>query len=152
MGAAAEGVVDHHYVARVHARMLDRCGDREGHRAQMNRHVVALGNHAPGTVEDGARIISTFLDIGREGRPAQRHAHLFRCRVEEVTEHLQLDGVVLRSCCQSAVSSWDDLHDQVAMAVDMAANVRGNHGCGAVFDDQRRADERAAGGAVGPGR
>ena len=55
----------------------------------MDRHVFALSDRAPGSIEQRARVIASLLDVGRERRTAQGHSHLLRYRIEQVAEDLE---------------------------------------------------------------
>jgi DNA-binding transcriptional MerR regulator len=66
---------------------------RHGHRAEMHGHVIAHGKHVAGCVKERAGVVATLFDVGREGRAAQRCAHLFRHRVKEMLEDFELDRV-----------------------------------------------------------
>ena len=94
MGATAERVVDHRHIAgRQGAEGFQRRADAHGHGAEVDRHVVAQRHgHAVG-VEERTGVIPALLDVRRIGRPAQRGTHLLRKRGEEVSEHLQGDGI-----------------------------------------------------------
>ena len=59
----------------------------------MHRHVIAHGQNFSGGIEYGAGIVATLLDVRRERGAAQRRAHFFRDRVEDVFENLEFDGI-----------------------------------------------------------
>ena len=59
----------------------------------MHGHVIAHGQRVAGCVEERAGVVATLLDVGREGRAAQRGAHFFRDGMEEMLEDFELDGV-----------------------------------------------------------
>ena len=59
----------------------------------MHRHVVALGDHIPIGIKDGARIIPAFLDIGRIRGAFERGPHFFRDGMKKAFEDLQLDWI-----------------------------------------------------------
>ncbi|MBS1253340.1 MAG: hypothetical protein MAG451_02389 [Anaerolineales bacterium] len=68
--------------------------DRDGHRAQMHRNVGRLSDHATFCVEEGAREISPFLDVGRVAGAPQHHAHFFGDGGEQVFEDFESDWVI----------------------------------------------------------
>ena len=86
-------IVEHHDVAGLEGTVLDCRLYRERHGAEMHRHVIALGNRAATAIVNGAGIVETLLDVRGEPGAAQRHAHLFGNRDEEVLEHFELDGI-----------------------------------------------------------
>ena len=62
--AAAEGIVETRDVARSQsAELLEGCPYAHGHRAEVDRHVVAQGNRGAVGREESARIVPPFLDI-----------------------------------------------------------------------------------------
>src|SRR5262249_37668894 len=72
---------------------LDRGRHRHRHRSEMNRHVVAHGDHFAAAVEYRTGIIATLLDVGRERGSAQRRPHFLGYGVIEILEDLEFDGV-----------------------------------------------------------
>ena len=78
VGAAGERVVDHGLVARAHpvTEVLDDRGHRRGHRAQVHRDVLGLGQQPAPGVEHRGGAVGPFLDVGTERRALQHRAHL----------------------------------------------------------------------------
>ncbi len=92
--AAPEGVVHHDHVAgRNPAEGVDRGTHGRRHGAEVHRHVVPEGDRAHFGVEQRARVVPAFLDVGAERRPPEGRAHLLREGGEEIAEDLQLDRV-----------------------------------------------------------
>ena len=77
MRAAGVGVVEDEDVVGAWV-AGDHRGDRRGHRAQVHRNVLGLGDHPAGRIEDRGRAVAALLDVRREGGPDQRRAHLLR--------------------------------------------------------------------------
>ena len=97
MRAAMERVVEHHDVAGFHREGVD-CGPHgQGHCAEVHGHVIALRDRLAAFVVDRARIIEALLDVRREARPAQRHAHFLRDRKKQVLEDLEFDRMDLHA-------------------------------------------------------
>ncbi len=63
----------------------------------MHRHVIALSYQHPVAIEYGAGIISPLFDIGREGRTAEAHAHLFGYGGIERFEYFEFYGIGFHS-------------------------------------------------------
>jgi hypothetical protein len=55
-------------------------GDGVGHRAEMHRDVLRLGDHPPAFVEERGRAVATLLDVRRECGTDEHGAHLLRDR------------------------------------------------------------------------
>jgi hypothetical protein len=91
--APSVGIIEDDHVPWPEVAALDGGLDGERHRAQMHGHVIALGNHLPGRVEQSARIVAPFLDIGRKRGAFQRGAHFFRNRMKQAFEDFELDGI-----------------------------------------------------------
>jgi len=85
MGPSLEGIVGDGDVAAPESLQSQDPGDRKRHAAQMDRHVVARDEAAPGRIEDGRRIVAPLADVHRVGRPAKDHAHLFAGGLEQVS-------------------------------------------------------------------
>ena len=115
VSAAAEGVVEHDYVAGVELAMIDRRGYRHGHGAEVHGHVIAHGDDLARGIEDGAGVIAAFFDIGREGSAAQRGPHFFGDRVVEVLEDFEFDGI--GHVGQEFTSSGDECGGALRLAV-----------------------------------
>ncbi len=64
MGSAAERIVQHRDIAGAELESIENGANRHGHGAQMHRHVVAHGQNFAVRIEDGARIVAAFLDVG----------------------------------------------------------------------------------------
>ena len=93
VGAAAVGIVEDDEVALFEGHGFERRPDGQGHGAQVDRDVRALGQGAAVAGEGGAGEILAFLDVGGEGRPAQDGGHLLGDGDEDVLEELELDRV-----------------------------------------------------------
>ena len=93
MRSAPERIVQHHDIARLHDEGVDGRPNRQRHGAEVNGHVIALGDRLAPCVIHRARIIEPLLDVRREARPAQRHAHLLGDREIEVLEDFEVDGM-----------------------------------------------------------
>ncbi len=65
--------------------------DRFGHRAEMDRDVLRLRDHAAQLVEERSRAVASLLDVRREGRADQRGAHLLGDRAQRCADDLELD-------------------------------------------------------------
>ena len=89
------GIVQDHHVAWADLAIFDRRFDRQWHRTQMHRHVVALCNHVAAVIENRARIVPAFLDVRRKGCPFQRRTHFFGNRVKQAFEDFELYWVDL---------------------------------------------------------
>src|SRR5688572_14087205 len=83
-------IVEDHHVARLDVAAGDGSLNRQRHRAKMHGHVVALGDHLAGRVEQGARIVAAFLDVWREGGALERRTHFLRDGMEETLEDFEL--------------------------------------------------------------
>jgi hypothetical protein len=59
----------------------------------MHGHMIAHGNNFARAVKDSARIVATFLDVGRECRAAQSGAHFFCNGVEKTFEDFQFNRI-----------------------------------------------------------
>ena len=68
-----------------------------GHRAEMDRDVLRLRDHATVLVEQCGRAVAALLDVRRERRPDERGAHLLRDRTERCADDLQLDRITATS-------------------------------------------------------
>lgn len=95
MGSALERVVQNGDIAGLQFERLACVIDRQRHRAQVHRHVVAHGNGVSARVIDGTGVVAALLDVRRERRLAEDGAHFLGNRSEQMTEQLQFDGVVL---------------------------------------------------------
>jgi hypothetical protein len=91
-----EGVVDDHVLAgdphpaaarRVEC--LDRGADRGGHRAQVHRQVLGLGQHLAGGGEERGGEVGPLLDVGAEPRPLEDRAHLLGDAAQPRQQDLQ---------------------------------------------------------------
>src|SRR5690606_7219817 len=63
------------------------------HRAEVDRHVIALCDRPARGVEERARVVASLRDIRRVRRPPERSAHLLRQRGEEMSVDLEPDRV-----------------------------------------------------------
>src|SRR5690348_718538 len=59
----------------------------------MHRHVVAHGDDLALAIKNGAGIVATFLDVGRERRTPERRAHLLSDGMVEVLEDFQFHRI-----------------------------------------------------------
>ncbi len=59
----------------------------------MHRHVIAHRKNFSTSVEHGAGVVATFLDVGRESRTAQRRSHFLGDRVKQVLKDFQASGI-----------------------------------------------------------
>jgi len=91
--AAAEGIVEHDYVARLESAIFHSGSNRHRHRAEVHRHVIAHGDDLAFGIEDGAGVVTPLFDIGRERCAAQGGSHFFGDGVVEVLEDLEFDGI-----------------------------------------------------------
>ncbi len=66
------------------------CRDRIGHRAEVDRDVLGLRDHAAAPVEDGGRAVAPLLDVRGERRADQNRAHLVRNRAQRRADQLEL--------------------------------------------------------------
>ena len=118
MRPADEGIVDDNDIARIQrADRSDGWADGLQHGAQMNRHMLGLGDQLGFGVEYGARGIHALLDVGREGRELQHPAHLLRRGLERVAQHLERDRVDGRCW----IAHRPALHQQRAIGMDAGA-------------------------------
>ena len=90
-----EGVVDDGDVAFARA---GRAASRTAatlarHRAEVDGDVGGLGEQVAVGVEEGAGEVAALLDVGGEGDPLERDAHLLGGGFEEVAEEFEFDGV-----------------------------------------------------------
>ena len=78
MGAALIGVI--HGVLDpgldLVAKPTNHSLNRRGHRPEVDRDVLGLGEHFAGGVERRGRAIGPLFDVGRRSRPPQHEAHL----------------------------------------------------------------------------
>ena len=93
MGPAPVGVVEDDQVALLKGHGPERRLDGEGHGAQVDGDVRALGQRLAGAVEAGAGKVLPLLDVGGEGGAAEDGGHFFGDGDEDVLKKLQLDGV-----------------------------------------------------------
>ncbi len=91
--APGVGVVQQGDVSGAELECAQRGLDRHGHRAEMDGHVVAHGKDISRGVENGAGIVAALLDVGRKRGTAERGAHFFRDRVEEIFENFEAYGI-----------------------------------------------------------
>src|SRR5579872_275514 len=89
MGAPMIGVVEHRQIARMEADAPEGGLDGQRHRAQMDRDVRRLGDHAPTPVEDGAGVVAALLDVDGIGGASQDDSHLLGDSGEEVLEDFE---------------------------------------------------------------
>ena len=71
--------------------LLANRGDGLRHRAEVNRDVLGLRDHAPFLVEERGRAVAALLDVGGERGADEHCAHLLGDRAEAAADHLQLD-------------------------------------------------------------
>jgi hypothetical protein len=88
--AAGEGVVEDEDVVRARIVLADG-GHGVGHRAEVHRDVLRLGDHAPTLVEERGRAVAALLDVGREGGANQHRPHLVGHRPQGRADQLQLN-------------------------------------------------------------
>ena len=67
------------------------CGDRVGHRAEVDGDVLRLRDHPAALVEERSRAVPALLDVGGERGANQHGAHLLRDRAEGLAENLELN-------------------------------------------------------------
>ena len=93
--AAVIGVVEQKHVARMDVG-AEELGDRaggEGEGADMDRHVLGLGDEAPIEVADRGREIAARIEDLRIGRAQHCFAHLGDDRQQAMLDHRNGDGV-----------------------------------------------------------
>ena len=69
--------------------VLEHGGDRLGHRAEVNRDVLGLRDHAAVGVEQGARAVAALLDVRRAAAADEHDAHLLGDADERADEDRQ---------------------------------------------------------------
>ena len=110
MCSAAIGIVEQSDVAGSQSQICEYSGDRHGHGAEVDGHVVAhgdevasppplrrrpvCGDHGVGR-ENGGGVIAALLDVGREGGTTQCGSHLNSNGVEGVADDGNFGGVGL---------------------------------------------------------
>ena len=98
VGAAAEGIVEHDYVAGFESALssffrFDRGGYGHRHGTEVHRHVISHGDDLAFGIEDGAGVVAALFDIRRERSAAQCSSHFFGDGVVEVFEDFEFDGI-----------------------------------------------------------
>ena len=93
VGSAGIRIVENRDIARHEVNRRDGRLDRHGHRAEVHRHVVAHGDHSGLAIEDRARIIAPFANVGRKRRTAQRRAHLLGDRMHHTLKDREVDRI-----------------------------------------------------------
>jgi hypothetical protein len=59
----------------------------------MHGEMIALSNGLPRSVVDGAGVIETFFNVGREAGASEGHAHLLGYGDEKVFEDFEFDWI-----------------------------------------------------------
>ena len=59
----------------------------------MHRHMIALRNHIPVTIEDCARIVPPLLNVGRKSGALEGGTHFFRNGMKKAFEDFELDWI-----------------------------------------------------------
>ena len=113
MGAAGKGVVQQHRIPRREGGESESSLHGGRHTAEVYGNVCGLGDHPPGGVKDGARVVAALLDIRRKGGASQRRSHLFGHRAEEMPKDLQADGIdgggrTIHAACPSCAHVCSD--------------------------------------------
>jgi hypothetical protein len=101
--AAAVGIVEQHGVARSHRHALDRGLDAHRRRAQVDRQVRGLADHAPAAVEERAGEVAPLADVGRERGAQERRAHLLGRGREQVLEHVEAQRIEGARTCSGGI-------------------------------------------------
>ncbi len=149
MRSSAERIVQHDHVAGTHVAGGNCGAHRHGHRSQVDRHVIAHGNHFASAVEHGARIIAPLFDVRRKRCAPKRRAHLLGDGVEEILEDFQLDRIGLHVAQCTGTGNGEPAcpalfgGSRTIRAAEVASSGRGFHSAGASsrllgLNDERR--------------
>jgi hypothetical protein len=88
--ASGERIVEHEDVGSLRVVLHDR-RDRIRHRAEVDRDVLGLRDHAAALVEERRGAVAPLLDVGGERGADERGAHLLGDGPEGVSENLELN-------------------------------------------------------------
>ena len=100
--AARVRVVEHVDLARLRV-ARHHGGDRLGHRAEVHRDVLGLGDHPPALVEERGRAVAPLLDVGGERGADERRAHLLGDRPQRAADNLELESFTLVATVERAM-------------------------------------------------
>jgi hypothetical protein len=104
MRATMRRIVEQKTITR-HGTGLAHGGDRFRHRPEMHGDVRGLRNHPAVGIEQRARGITPFANIGRDGAALEQTPHLFRQHRHALRKHRQIECVERRFGCAFGCAS-----------------------------------------------
>ena len=107
MRSTGKGIIEDGDVPGRKCNRRDCCLHRHRHGAEMHRHVIAHGDHPRLGIEDGARVVSPFLYVGRESRAPQGCTHLLGNGVHRALKDRQFDGIGSRKAHARSSSAME---------------------------------------------
>src|ERR1700733_7998442 len=93
MGSPSVRVVQNHHVPPFQGQRFHCYFHRNGHGAEVDRHVVAHGNDSSLRIKYGAGVIAALDDVGRNGSAAKGRAHFFGNRMHGALKNRQSNGI-----------------------------------------------------------
>src|SRR5688572_18171662 len=94
------GIVENDNVSGHHGHSSNPGENRHRHGSEMDRHMVPLRYKLSLGIKDGARIVSSFLDIGGEGGAPQSDSHFFCYRSVKGLKNLEADWIIRKRAAQ----------------------------------------------------
>ena len=122
MRSARERIVQRCDVAALEIEVRDCRAHRQRSRAEMHRNVRGLRDQLAARVENRAGKIVPLLDVGRERRLPEHHAHLVGDRGEAIVHHGQRDRIEFHraaSSCRLPKSSTRKVNSGATYAVEL---------------------------------
>src|SRR5688572_20972798 len=94
------GIVENDNVSGHHGNSLNPGENGHRHGSEMDRHMVPLGYKLSLGIKDGARIVSSFLNIGGECGAPQSDSHFFCYRSVKGLKNLESDRIIRARAAQ----------------------------------------------------